>query len=52
MDATMCSSENCPIRNECSRNITNRNEESQNWNNFEYTCNEDSGFEDFVKNRI
>lgn len=45
----LCSSENCPIRNECYRNTTKLNENGQTWSNFEYTCNENSGFEEFMK---
>ena len=44
----MCSSENCPMRNKCYR-YTARASDWQSWSNFEYTCNEDSGFEDFIK---
>ena len=46
-DITMCTSENCPYRDKCYRT---RAEPSkyQSWSNFEYICNEDSGFEDFI----
>ena len=47
-DITMCSSNNCPIRASCYRTKTNV-EKIQSWANFEYTCNENSGFEEFIK---
>ena len=47
-DITMCSSENCPYREECYRTKANQSP-LQSWSNFEYTCNEDSGFCDFIK---
>ena len=46
-DITMCSSENCPEREYCYR-VQNKPSETQSWSNFEYTCNENSGFEDFI----
>ena len=47
-DITMCSSENCPYKEKCYRTKANPSN-FQSWSNFEYTCNEDSGFEDFIK---
>lgn len=47
-DITMCSSNNCPIRASCYRSKANV-EKIQSWANFEYTCNENSGFEDFIE---
>ena len=47
-DITMCSSENCPYREECYR-VRAKPSKYQSWSNFEYTCNENSGFEDFIK---
>lgn len=45
----LCSSENCPIRNECYRNTAKARKDKQTWSNFEYTCNENNGFEEFMK---
>ena len=47
LEITMCTSENCPYKNKCYRS---RAEPSkyQSRSNFEYTCNENSGFEDFI----
>jgi hypothetical protein len=47
MDFTMCSSLHCPKYYECYRTQA-RVSEYQSWSNFEYTCNEISGFEDFI----
>ena len=47
-DITMCASENCLEREECYR-AQAKPSELQSWNNFEYTCNEESGFCDFIK---
>lgn len=47
-DITMCASENCPMRDKCYR-VQAKADEQQAWCNFEYTCNENSGFEDFIK---
>lgn len=49
-DITMCSSETCPMKNKC-YGATARASDWQSWSNFEYNCNEDSGFEDFIKNK-
>lgn len=46
-DITMCISENCEMREKCYR-VRAKPEKYQSWSNFEYTCNEDSGFEDFM----
>ena len=46
-DITMCTSENCPYRDECYR-VRAKPSIFQSWSNFEYTCNENSGFEDFI----
>ena len=46
-DITMCTSENCPYRDKCYR-VRAEPSKYQSWSNFEYTCNEDSGFEDFM----
>ena len=47
-DITMCTSENCPMRDKCYR-VRSNPSEYQSWSNFEYTCNENNGFEDFIK---
>ena len=46
-DITMCSSINCPMRESCYR-VQAKVDNYQDWNNFEYTCNENSGFENFI----
>ena len=46
-DITMCSSETCSERERCYRAMA-KPSEYQSWSNFEYTCNENSGFEDFI----
>ena len=46
-DITMCASENCPEREKCYRAMAKASE-YQSWGNFEYTCNENSGFDDFI----
>ena len=46
-DITMCTSINCPEREECYR-AQAKADEQQIWCNFEYTCNENSGFCDFI----
>lgn len=48
-DITMCTSENCPVRDSCYR-VQAKPNQFQSWSNFEYTCNENNGFEDFIKN--
>lgn len=47
-EITMCTSENCPYKDKCYRTQAKPNS-FQSWSNFEYTCNENSGFEDFIK---
>ena len=47
-DITMCSSQNCPQYDYCYRAQAKVNNEYQSWSNFEYTCNELSGFEEFI----
>ena len=46
-DITMCTSKNCPYRDECYRAMAKASE-YQSWSNFEYTCNKNSGFDDFI----
>lgn len=48
-DITMCMSQNCPEKNNCYR-ATAKPDVYQSWSNFEYTCNENSGFDDFIAN--
>lgn len=48
-DITMCSSTECPERNNCYRATANPGT-LQSWNNFEYFCNENNGFEYFMGN--
>ena len=47
-DITMCSSRNCPMKDKCYR-TTATPSKSQSWSNFEYFCNENSGFHEFIK---
>lgn len=47
MDITMCMSKECPQREKCLRAMAVP-EAYQSWANFEYVCNEESGFEDFM----
>ena len=47
LDMTMCSSENCPERNRCYRSRATP-DRLQSYSNYEYTCNENSGFESFL----
>lgn len=49
-DITMCTSQNCPERQNCYR-ATAKPNEYQSWSNLEYVCNENSGFEDFINNK-
>lgn len=45
---TMCSSQNCPMKDMCYR-VQAKVDDYQDWNNFEYTCNENSGFDNFIR---
>ena len=47
-DITMCTSTNCSMKEECYR-ASAKPELLQSYANFEYTCNENSGFEDYIK---
>lgn len=49
MDITMCSSEKCPMRDTCLRSAGKPNPMGQSWSNFEYTCNDYSGYESYIK---
>lgn len=44
---TMCTSTECPMRKECYRSDFDSNQCKERFN-YEYTCNETSGFNDFV----
>lgn len=46
-DITMCVSNNCPYKDKCYRSQA-KPSNYQSYSNFEYTCNEDSGFDDFI----
>ena len=48
MDITMCSSITCPIRADCLRTRTASNKINQSWIDFGYTCNENSGFANYI----
>ena len=43
----LCTSQFCPMRDSCARKI--EKDFLCNMYNFEYTCNENSGFCDFIK---
>ena len=43
----MCTSGNCEMREKCYR-VRAKPGKYQSWSNFEYTCNENNGFEDFI----
>lgn len=47
-DISMCTSENCPMRHSCYR-VQAKPSTYQSWSNFEYTCNKDSGFCEYIK---
>lgn len=49
-DMTLCSSLHCPVKGDCFRAIAKPNPVRQSYYNFEYTCHEDNGFTDFIKN--
>ena len=48
IDITKCSSNCCPHKNDCYR-VQAKPNPIQSYANFEYTCNENSGFCDFIK---
>lgn len=43
----MCSTETCPYRDTCYRYRATPGKQ-QNYSNFEYKCNKDSGFENYI----
>ena len=47
VDITMCISKNCPYKEKCYRTQA-KPSNFQSWSNFEYVCNENSGFENFM----
>lgn len=49
VDITMCTSENCPMKFSCYRANADPDSQWQSYANFEYTCHEDSGFSDYIK---
>lgn len=50
-DITLCSSLHCPVKNDCFRATAKPNSARQSYCNFKYTCHEDNGFVDFIKNK-
>ena len=46
-DITMCSSKECPMRSSCYRTRA-KPDKLQSWTNFEYFCNENSGFNEYI----
>ena len=50
MEITMCTSEICPMKDTCYRTQANPNT-YQSWCNFEYTCNAENGFCDYIEIR-
>lgn len=44
---TMCTSTECPMRKECYRTVSD-SDDRQDYFNYEYSCNENSGFSDFI----
>lgn len=48
MCMVMCSSKYCPMGEECFRKKETPGKD-QLWLNYEYKCNENSGFQDFIK---
>ena len=48
-DITMCVSIDCPMRETCYRAKAKPNPLRQSYSNFEYTCNENSGFDDYIR---
>ena len=47
-DITMCLNEECPECLNCYRYIV-KPDKTQSYSDFGYTCNGESGFEDFIK---
>lgn len=49
MDITMCQPVSCPYADTCLRATQDPNPFWQSYAEFELTCNEGSGFEDYIK---
>ena len=47
MEITMCASQNCPKKDTCYR-VQAKPGDYQSWSNFEYVCNEENGFCDYM----
>ena len=48
-DITMCTAIDCPMSDKCYRHTKGDSDDPyQSYVNFEYSCNEDSGFEDYI----
>lgn len=47
-DITKCSSQFCPLKSRCYRQLACDERHYQSYSNFEYTCNENTGFQDFI----
>lgn len=48
---TMCTSTECQMRKECYRNNSD-SDNQQDCFNYEYSCNENSGFSNFVPKKV
>lgn len=48
-DITMCTSEYCPMKFSCYRANAEPNPLWQSYSDFEYTCHEENGFCDYIK---
>lgn len=48
-DIIMCTSETCPYRDTCYRKMVKSNDKNQSYFNFEYTCNENSSFNSYIR---
>ena len=49
MDMTLCTSNTCPEKDYCYRRRAKPNPNTQRYYNFEYTCNKESSFRDFIR---
>lgn len=45
------SSEHCPMKDKCYRVSAKPNKFAQSWSNFEYTCNDNSGFNKYISQK-
>ena len=49
-DITKCTSMTCPYKDTCYRQVNDNSDDiNQSWCNYEYNCNENSGFCDYIK---